>query len=412
MNHPATPPAWQRLPLLLPAMLALAAGVWGGLARVGAPVMLPVDHAGWLTHHGALMVSGFLGTLIGVERAVGSGARAAYGAPILSGIGAVLAILGQDTRLINGCFVVASLWFAAVTIHIAWRHRAFFTALMAGAALAWVVGNLLLLLGRPVAEVAWWWAAFLGWTIVAERLELSRLLRLPRFAHPLLVGALGLQLTGLLVLGVHPVAGERLIGVAWLAQALWLLRHDLARLNLRLTGLPKFTAVCLVIGYGWLALAGALLAACTPLQTGASYDAVLHAFFLGFIFAMIFGHAPIIFPAVLRLGMTFSPRQYAHVWLLLGTLCVRVGADLAGWVEVRSWAAAGNAGALALFLGNTLAAAWSGRTDSPGALTGIKQGSPPAADESNVVKHDPDQIRPGNAALWCPCERQPLCETI
>jgi hypothetical protein len=89
-----------------------------------------------------------------------------------------------------------------------------------------------------------------------------------------------------------------------------------------------------------------------------------------------------------------------------------VGADLAGWVEVRSWAAAGNAGALVLFLGNTLVAASSGRTDSPGDLTGIKQGNSPAADESNVVKHDPDQIRPGNAALLCPCERQPLCETI
>lgn len=410
MNTPANPPAWQRLPLLVPAMLALTAGVWGGLVRVGAPVMLPVDHAGWLTHHGALMVSGFLGTLIGMERAVGSGARAAYVAPSLSGIGAVLAILGHDTRLISGCFVAASLWFAAVTIFIAWRHRAFFTALMAVAALAWVVGNLLLLLGRPVAEVAWWWAAFLGWTIVAERLELSRLLRLPRFARPVLVGALGLQLTGLLMLAANPVAGERLIGVAWLAQALWLLRHDLARRNLRLTGLPKFTAGCLVIGYGWLALAGALLAACTPLQTGASYDAVLHAFFLGFIFAMIYGHAPIIFPAVLRLGMTFSPRQYAHVWLLLGSLGVRVAADLAGWAEVRSWAAAGNAGALALFLGNTLAAAWGGRADSRGGLTCIKQGTPPTADELNVVKDDPDQSRPDHAALGSPREQQSVAE--
>lgn len=406
MNIPATPPAWSRLPLLLPAMLALTAGVWGGLVRVGAPLMLPVDHAGWLTHHGALMVSGFLGTLIGVERAVGSGARAAYVAPILSGVGAVLAILGQDTRLISGCFVAASLWFAAVTIFIAWRHRAFFTALMAVAALAWVVGNFLLLLGRPVAEVAWWWAAFLGWTIVAERLELSRLLRLPRFARPVLVGALGLQLTGLLILEVNVVAGERLIGAAWLAQAVWLLRHDLARRNLRLTGLPKFTAVCLVIGYGWLALAGVLLAACTPLQTGASHDAVLHAFFLGFIFAMIFGHAPIIFPAVLRLGMTFSPRQYAHVWLLLGTLGVRVVADLADWVEVRSWAAAGNAGALALFLGNTLVAAWGGRTESREGLICIKQGSPPAADVLTVMKHDPDQSRPNPAGLGSARERQ------
>src|SRR5690606_24976343 len=130
--------------------------------------------------------------------------------------------------------------------------------------------------------------------------------------------------------------------------------------------------------------------------------------FLGFIFAMIFGHAPIIFPAVLRLGMTFSNRQYAHVWLLLGTLTVRVAADLAGWAEVRSWAAAGNAGALALFLRNTVAAAWSGRTDSRGGLTCIKQGSPRTADALNVMKHDPDQSRPNPAGLWSARERQTL----
>jgi len=38
----------------------------------------------------------------------------------------------------------------------------------------------------------------------------------------------------------------------------------------------------------------------------AGYDAFLHAVLLGFVFAMIFGHAPIIFPAVLGIRIPFA----------------------------------------------------------------------------------------------------------
>ena len=64
---------------------------------------------------------------------------------------------------------------------------------------------------------------------------------------------------------------------------------------------------------------------------GPQYDAMLHAFFLGFVFAMIFAHAPIIFPAVLGARMTYRPLFYAHVLLLQATLLVRLVGDVVGW---------------------------------------------------------------------------------
>ena len=57
-----------RFPLMALGLLALLTALWGGLVRLGWAWPLP-----WPTlfiAHGPLMVCGFLGTLIGVERAV------------------------------------------------------------------------------------------------------------------------------------------------------------------------------------------------------------------------------------------------------------------------------------------------------------------------------------------------------
>ena len=56
-----------RYPLLLIALLTLLAAAWAGLLRIGW--VLPTTD-GLAAGHGPLMVSGFLGTLIGLEHAV------------------------------------------------------------------------------------------------------------------------------------------------------------------------------------------------------------------------------------------------------------------------------------------------------------------------------------------------------
>ena len=93
----------------------------------------------------------------------------------------------------------------------------------------------------------------------------------------------------------------------------------------------------------------------SPLESGLRYDAVLHSFFLGFVFSMIFGHAPVIFPAVLRLQPSFRGWFYGHVGLLHAALLIRIGADVIKQGAGRQWGSVLSALAIALFLVNTIA---------------------------------------------------------
>src|SRR5689334_1478813 len=78
------PPALaSRAALLAAALAALVAGVLAGLARLGWDLP-PADRLAML--HGPLMVSGFFGALIGLERAVAVGRPAAYLAPLAAGL--------------------------------------------------------------------------------------------------------------------------------------------------------------------------------------------------------------------------------------------------------------------------------------------------------------------------------------
>src|SRR5512141_1736091 len=84
-----------RYPLLAVALFTLLAAAWAGLARLGWAA-LPVTRT-LVALHGPLMVLGFLGTLVSLERAVALaslGRRWAYSAPILSALGAIASLLG------------------------------------------------------------------------------------------------------------------------------------------------------------------------------------------------------------------------------------------------------------------------------------------------------------------------------
>ena len=66
--------------------LSLVGGLVGGLLRAG--VALPMGGAAWvgpaITQHAALLICGFLGSVIGFERAVAVRSRPALLAPLLS----------------------------------------------------------------------------------------------------------------------------------------------------------------------------------------------------------------------------------------------------------------------------------------------------------------------------------------
>jgi hypothetical protein len=112
--------------------------------------------------------------------------------------------------------------------------------------------------------------------------------------------------------------------------------------------------VCLLSGYVWLGVGGVLNWRFGGVLVGPYYDAILHAVFVGFVFAMIFGHAPIILPAILNRPPPYHAILYAPLVLLHVSLLLRVVGDLAGWWPGRQWGGLLNALAVLLFL-STLA---------------------------------------------------------
>ena len=95
---------------------------------------------------------------------------------------------------------------------------------------------------------------------------------------------------------------------------------------------------------------------------GPFYDALLHAVFVGFVFSMIFGHAPIIFPAVLGVPPFYRPVLYAPLALLHASLALRIVADVAGYMALRRWGGLLGAAAIVLFLASVGYSMWASRS--------------------------------------------------
>jgi hypothetical protein len=361
------PPAAARLPLMALALLALFAALAGGLVRLGwALPGVPPALAGL---HGPLLVSGFLGTLIGVERGMALGGLA-YLPPLLTGGGALVLVLGAPGRVGAALITAGSVALLGVVVRLFRRTPAGFLATMAVGVAAWVVGNVLWLRGWPVYRVVPWWAGFLVLVIAGERQELTRLVARPAWAGPAFAAAVaGLVLA--LVAGTRTLdAGMRLTGAALLVLALWLARHDLARRTVREPGLPRFMGAALLSGYAWLGVAGLLALRLGGVVAGPHYDAVLHALFVGFVFAMIFAHAPVIFPAVLARPVAFRRSFWVHLALLHAGLALRLAGDLLPSTPARQWGGLLNAAAILLFFANTLAAVLAGGTFPRAQTTG------------------------------------------
>ena len=310
-----------RLPLLALGFVSLAFGIAGGLARLSA-LEVPATA---IALHGPLLVSAFFGTVISLERAVALERPWAYAAPLCAGLGGVCLIAGWWMPGFAAMVLSATLFLAANVVVLRRQPSLETATLLAGAA-AWLAGNVMLLEGRAALP---WWIAFFALTIGGERLELSRYLRRPPWVRRAFA-----VLVGLLVLA--PMV-PRALGVVLLLLAAWLFVFDLARVTIRQDRLPRYVAACLLAGYFWLGLVGALIA------LSVAYDAALHAFFVGFVFSMVFGHAPVILPAVLRVRFPYHPVLYLPLVVLHLSLAMRVfvSAPLGAW---------GNAAAIVIFI--------------------------------------------------------------
>jgi hypothetical protein len=213
------------------------------------------------------------------------------------------------------------------------------------------VGNLLWLAGQPVYAVVHWWVAFLVLTVVGERLELSRIIRLTENNKRLFLLAVAVFFAGVVVTSFNLGIGIRLAGVGEIALALWLLRYDIARQTIKRTGLPRFIAACLLVGYIWLGVGGVFGLAFGAVMAGIQYEMLLHTLLLGFIFSMIFGHALIIVPAITGRMVQYRPMFYLPLVVLHAALVARVLGGFTGNLSLRQWGGVFNVIAILLFLG-------------------------------------------------------------
>lgn len=346
MKKKSVPAVGTRTALLLLGATSLLAGLVGGLLLLGLPV--PLSTARLPQVHGPLLVLGFVGTLVALERAVALRRRVGVAAPALLGAGG-LALVAEPVPLAVGQVLLVAGCAAALAVEVRlWRRRP--CAAMAVEVLGSAAGlgaALLWWSGVPVPDLVPWLAVFLVLTIAAEREELGRVGRDGAGGSATLpaVAVLG----GLVAATLWPGGGHVVLGLALLLLVVRLLVVDVARRTVRSTGLPRYVAVCLLCGYAWLGVAAAVWVVRGGVAEGPAYDAVVHAVFVGFVITMIMAHAPVILPAVLRRPVPYHARLYAPVALVQLSLLLRVvGGDAHG----QAWAlqAGGALGVVAVLL--------------------------------------------------------------
>ncbi|WP_344689236.1 hypothetical protein [Blastococcus jejuensis] len=334
--------------LLVPGGLALLAGVDAALLLLGVPAPVTADRLPQV--HGVLLVLGFVGTLIALERAIALRWTAGYLGPLGLGVGGLLLLapvplaVGISVQLLGA----ASLLGVYVAL---WRRQRDDAVLVQALGAVLAAGALLLWLGEiPFPLLLPWLVGFVVLTIGGERLELARLSMGPRAGGTLVLLSGGL-IGGTVAALLWPAAGTALLGAALLALVGWLAAHDVARHTIRSTGLPRFMAACMLAGYAWLGVAGAIWLVGGPATAGARYDAVVHAVFLGFTLSMIMAHAPVILPTVLRRPLPYSPALAVPPVLLHASLVLRLWlGDAHGVVGAWRWGGVLNIAAVLLFV--------------------------------------------------------------
>lgn len=347
-----------RAGLLAFAGFSLLAGLYAALLLVADPAPAsptPTNSERLPDVHGVLMVLGFLGTLVALERAVALRRTWAYAAPVALGLGGVALVAPVPLEIARVLLIIGCAIALAVLVALWRRQEDDPTATqIVGAAMA--LGAALLWARLDVADVLPWLAGYVILTISAERVELARL-TMPPWAGRLLLSAGTALLSATTVSLLWPSVGARGFGVLTLALVAWLSRADVARRTIHATGLPRFSAAALLSGYVWLAAAGVVWAVGGMPRGLAAYDTVVHATFLGFAMSMVMAHAPVIFPSVLRRPLPYRSAMWIPLGLLQIGLLLRIGVGNALGLE-RAWqvGAVLNVVALLLFVGT---AAWS-----------------------------------------------------
>ncbi len=351
-THVSGPELAMRRVLLLAAAGAAVVAVLAGLGRLGVVSGWCGSHA---AAHGPLFVLGALAVVIQVERAAFLGHRWGYAAPVLGTCVTVTVLANLPGA---PAFAIASaLALVAVNASIVRGRPTAFAWLMLVGSGVLLVGAIAWALDRPVYQLVSAWMAFLVLTIVAERVEISRLGPMPRRTVLWVAGIIATFAASACAAAFGVSYALRGFGAAAILVGVWQVRFDMARRTLDRPGLSRFAAVGVLLGTSWLILSGVLFATTAVPPAGPLYDAALHAVFVGYVLSMVFSHAPFILPIVARASVPFSPWLYVPLLVLHVGLLARVVGDLASRSDLRQAGGVANAAALVLFVLFVLVAA-------------------------------------------------------
>ncbi|HCM94462.1 MAG TPA: hypothetical protein DIT09_07505 [Glutamicibacter sp.] len=307
-----------RLMLMLPAMLCLLSGLDAALILLDLPA--PMMISSWGQAHGLLLVFGFAGSLIALERAVALGKLAGYAAPLCLSLGGLTQLFTVPQWIPAGLFIAGLAALLGVYIPLWRRQRAHAVMIQMIGACAGLGAAILWAGAVQISLLLPWLAVFLIATIAGERVELARIQISARAEHAAVLLNLGLLLAAA-ASTLFVQIGSVLFGCFLLGLVIWLVRHDVARRTINSTGAPRFMAACLLAGYFWLLVAAVVWSLGYPAST-ARYDTVIHAVFLGFAISMIMAHASTILPAVLAINLPYHramwiPAAMLHLGLVL-----------------------------------------------------------------------------------------------
>jgi hypothetical protein len=331
-----------RAVLVFPLIIfSLLIAVWSGWLRIGWS--LPVGAVA--AQHGNFMVNSFLASLIFLERAVTFKSKWILLLPAITALSGIAFICGFN--LTGQLLLTAgSAGFALMCSYFVYRYsELYYYAFLVGS-ICLLTGNIILLKTHYYPGAVNWWIGFLLFTIVAERLELSRFLSLNNFKRNFLL----VSLAGALAALVWPFQsnGNLALAIPIAMTAFWLLKYDMAKHSIKMKGQHRYSGLLLITGYVWLLIMAVLLVTQAYIPFG--YDAVLHSFFIGFVFSMIFSHAPIILPAVARLPIKiYRPFLFVLFILLQASLIIRIMADVIGDAWCRKIGGLTNGIAILLF---------------------------------------------------------------
>ena len=329
-----------RIALLLTAAASMLMGVLASLVRASIPGPWAGLRPALPNLHGALMVFGFLGTAISLERAVAYRAgspkhpRWAFAAPLFSVIANFLVAVTvlsplpvEYTRILPGLsWTLSLIILSAVYVGVYARQHSFAVLIQLMGA---VIGACSALLWTRLDSdiLTPWWLMMLVLTIVGERLELAHVAFIHPVAKPGLVCVSAAILISLACSLIAPSWGYSLLGLCTLTLLVLMFLFDTARKTYRVPGVTGFMGISMLVAYFWgLCASLTWIVSNSGGLAGSSlwWDFAVHSLAVGFIMTMVVAHVCVIVPSIIHRSMPFHP----ILWLPLALFTLGLACDL------------------------------------------------------------------------------------